>query len=100
MNNSLEYLGQVFELPIEIIYDIKLFNHVIRIKYANNNDKDLIKLNSIKKLDLKNVVNKKQVVKTIYTYLLSPVEFHKELYELSILFPKEYMAAIYLYTII
>ena len=100
MNNSLEYLGQIFELPIEIIYDIKLFNHILRIKYANYNDKDLIKLNNIKKLKLDKIINKKQVVKTIYTYLLSPVEFHKELYELSTLFPKEYMAAVYLYTII
>ena len=100
MNNSLEYLGQVYELPIEIIYDIKFFNHIIKIKYANYNDKDLIRINGIKKLKLDNITNKKQVVKTIYTYLLSPVEFHKELYELSMLFPKEYMAAVYLYTII
>lgn len=100
MNNSLEYLGYVFELSIEIIYDIKLFNHIIRIKNANNTDKELFKLNNFKKLKLDKIINKKQVVKTIYTYLQSPVEYHKELYELSILFPKEYMAAIYLYTII
>ena len=100
MNNSMEYLGEIFELPLELIYDVKLFNHMIRIKYANYNEKKLIKLNSIKKLKLNEVINKKQVVKTIYTYLLSPVEHHKELYELSTLFPKEYMAAIYLYTII
>ena len=45
------------------------------------------------------IVNRKHIVKAIYTYMLKPIEYHKELSDLSVLFPKEFMGALYLYTI-
>ena len=99
MNKSLELLGEIFELPVDKIYDIKLFNHMIKVKFANNNDKNLINISNIKKLKVNKVINRQQLVKTIYKYLTSPIEYYKEISEISMIFPKEFMATLYLYTI-
>lgn len=101
MNKSLELLGEIFEIPNEKIYDINLFNHILKMKFANYDEKndELIDLNSIKKLNFNKAINRKHIVKYIYNFMLKPVEYHKELSDLSVLFPKEFMGALYLYTI-
>ena len=71
------------------------------MKFANYEEKEdeLIDLNSIKKLNFNKAINRKHIVKYIYNFMLKPVEYHKELSDLSVLFPKEFMGALYLYTI-
>jgi NTE family protein len=99
MDKSLELLGEIFELPNYKIYDISLYNHMLKMKFDNYDDKELININHLKKLNFDKVINHKHIVKSIYTYMLKPVEYHKELSDLSVLFPKEFMGALYLYTI-
>lgn len=99
MDKSLELLGEIFEIPNHKIYDINLYNHILKMKFENYEDKELININHLKKLNFDKVINRKHIVKSIYTYMLKPVEYHKELSDLSVLFPKEFMGALYLYTI-
>lgn len=99
MNKSMELLGKIFELPIDQIYTAKLFNYMIKIKFNNYVDDKIINVNNIKKLKIDKVINKKQLIKNIIKFLEKPVEHYKELSELSILFPDEFLASLYLYTI-
>ena len=101
MNKSLELLGEIFEIPNHKIYDITHFNHILKMKFSNYDEmkNDLIDIDNIKKLNFNKTVNRKHIVKHIYKLMLKPVEYHKELSDLSVLFPKEFMGALYLYTI-
>ncbi len=100
MNKSLELLGEIFEIPNYKIYDIDMFNHILKMKFSNYEDNDeLIDINNLKKLNFNKTINRKHIVKSIYKFMLKPVEYHKELSDLSVLFPKEFMGALYLYTI-
>lgn len=99
MDKSLELLGEIFDVPNYKVYDISLYNHILKMKFENYEDSELININQLKKLNFEKVVNRKHIVKAIYTYMLKPVEYHKELSDLSVLFPKEFMGALYLYTI-
>lgn len=98
-DKSLELLGEIFEVPNHKIYDIYLYNHMLRMKFENYEDSELINIKQLKKLNFEKIVNRKHIVKAIYTYMLKPIEYHKELSDLSVLFPKEFMGALYLYTI-
>jgi len=99
MNKSLELLGDIFDIPNYKIYDINLYNHILKMKFTNYEDEEFISVKQLKKLNFDKVINRKHVVKSIYTYMLNPIEYHKELSDLSVLFPKEFMGALYLYTI-
>jgi len=99
MNQSIELLGEIFEVPNYKIYDINLFNHMLKIKFENYDDNQLIDINHLKKLNFNKAINRKQIVKSIYKFMLEPIEYYKELSNLSVLFPKEFMGALYLYTI-
>lgn len=99
MDNSLELLGEIFEIPNHKVYDINLFNHILKIKFENYADSELIDVNHLKKLNFDKAINRKHIVKSIYEYMKKPIENHKELSDLSTLFPKEFMGTLYLYTI-
>ncbi len=99
-NKIIEYLGEVFEIPDYNIYNVKLFNHILKTKLINYSCDNLIDINSIKKLKLNDSIDHKFIVKSIYKFMLKPIEFHKELSKVCILFPKEFLASLYLYTII
>ena len=73
---------------------------MLKMKFANYEDNDLINVNNIKKLNFDKVINRKHIVKSIYKFMLEPIEYHKEISDLSVLFPNEFMGALYLYTII
>ncbi len=99
MNKSLELLGEIFEVPNQKIYDINMFNHILKTDFANFGNEELIDIENLKNLHFNQTINRRHIVKHIYNYMLKPVEYHKQLLELSILFPKEFMGALYLYTI-
>ena len=67
--------------------------------FENYEDKELFDMSHLKKLNFEKVVNRKQIVKSIYNFMLEPIEYHKEISDLSVLFPKEFIGALYLYTI-
>ena len=99
MNKAIELLGEIYEIPNHKVYDISMFNHILKMKFENYEDKELIDINHLKKLNFEKVVNRKQIVKSIYNFMLEPIEYHKEISDLSVLFPKEFIGALYLYTI-
>lgn len=99
MNKAIELLGDIYEVPNYKVYDISMFNHILKMKFENYDDEALIDINHLKKLNFEKIVNRKQIVKSIYNFMLEPIEYHKEISDLSVLFPKEFIAALYLYTI-
>lgn len=99
MDKSIEFLGEIFEIPNYKVYDISMFNHILKVKFENYDDKELININQLKKLNFDKAINRKHIVKSIYKFMLEPIEYHKEIADLSVLFPKEFMGALYLYTI-
>ena len=48
-DKSLELLGEIFEVPSYKIYDISLYNHMLRMKFENYEDSELINLKQLKK---------------------------------------------------
>lgn len=99
MNKAIELLGEIFEVPNYKVYDINMFNHILRMKFENYEDQDLIDINHLKKLNFNKAINRRHIVKSIYNFMLEPIEYHKEISDLSVLFPKEFIGALYLYTI-
>ena len=100
MNKAIESLGEIFDVPTHKIYDIKMFNHILRMKFLNyDQTSEIINLKQIKKLNFDKVINRKNIVKSIYKFMLEPIEYHKEISDLSVLFPDEFIGALYLYTI-
>ncbi|MDD3341333.1 MAG: patatin-like phospholipase family protein [Bacilli bacterium] len=103
MLQTIEYLGKIFDMNEENIYDIHMYNRVLLDKVARedleevkNIDK-LIKLGNVKKL-----INTKQIIEYIFVKTKHTEEnnkYKKELASLALVFSKEFLAALYLYTI-
>ncbi len=88
LNEAIEYLGEVFSIPKEKVYSISTFN---RILLKNINDLSYIKIN-------KNLTGKFLIsyIYNKYTKENNITNIKKELYNIALLFPKEFMAALYL----
>lgn len=89
--NSLEYLGSLFEIEEEKIYNINRFNRKL-IKEAKN-------LNYIK-LDKK--LKGKMLIGYIYNQYMNAAnkeEVYKKLFNIALIFQKDFLAALYLITI-
>lgn len=100
MNKAIELLGEVFEVPTYKVYDINMFNHILKMKFLNYDEtSEILNLKQIKKLNFDKIINRKNIVKSIYKFMLEPIEYHKEISDLSVLFPDEFIGALYLYTI-
>ena len=100
MNKAIELLGEVFEVPAYKVYDINMFNHILKMKFLNYDEtSEILNFKQIKKLNFDKIINRKNIVKTIYKFMLEPIEYHKEISDLSVLFPDEFIGALYLYTI-
>lgn len=101
MNETIEYLGKIFNMDCSNIYDIVIYNSALLgniEKVSNVKEIDsLIKIGSIKKL-----LNKKTTVEYLYDKMIRMDEkkkYKKDLCNLALLFPKEFLGALYLYTI-
>lgn len=101
MDETIEYLGKIFDMDCSNVYDIVIYNSALLGNIGKlNNIKEidsLIKIGSIKKL-----INKKTTVEYLYDKMLRMNEknkYKKELCNLALLFPKEFLGALYLYTI-
>lgn len=101
MNETIEYLGKIFNMDYANIYDIMLYNSALlgnlgKVENVKEID-SLIKIGSFKKL-----LNKKTTVEYLYDKMMRIEEkkkYKKDLCNLAILFPKEFLGALYLYTI-
>ena len=88
MNDSIEYLGEIFEIENDKIYDINTFN---RILLRKTKELDYIKVS-------KNLKGK-MLVGYIYNKYLNENDkdkIYKELFNISLIFKKDFLAACYL----
>lgn len=85
MNKNLEELGNIFELDESLIYDINSYNEILLRR---------LKKEPLVKIDVKKVLNRKALIKYIYSNLHENLS--QATYNLICLFPKEFLMAIYL----
>ena len=85
MNKNLEELGNIFELDESLIYDINSYNKILLRR---------LKKEPLVKIDVKKVLNRKALIKYIYSNLHENLS--QATYNLICLFPKEFLMAIYL----
>lgn len=102
MNKTLEYLGHKFSIPEENIYDIKKYNKIL-LQKLQEETKSEKEIDTILKLGAKGkVLSSKEVIKYLYTKMEKASgnkKIKNELCALSIPFSKDFLAALYLYTI-
>lgn len=91
---TIEYLCKLFKLDVTTIYGISNLNKVLlkELGKVEINDFNEIKLNQMKDL-----INIKTAIK--YIYSLIEKDKTNELSNIALVFPKEFIAAMYLYTI-
>ena len=95
-NETIEFLGKIFEIDDCHIYDIKKYNKILKDKNKKQYpvSKELI-FDKINKREYKDLLKTASIVKYLYN-ALEKDENHKELCTLATLFPKEFVGALYL----
>ena len=95
-NETIEFLGNIFEIDTCNLYDIKKFNRILLKKNKQKEEisKEFIE-NKIKNKDFKELLNTSSIVKYLYNALEKDIN-HKELCTLATIFPKEFIGALYL----
>ncbi|MBE6159603.1 MAG: patatin-like phospholipase family protein [Lactobacillales bacterium] len=97
LNEIIEKIGYIYEIDDSYIYDIKVYNNMI-IQYFNNtilNQNELDK--DISKDKIKMLFNEQKMVKYIYELIIK--KQYKKLKNLIIIYPEEFLMAIYIKTI-
>lgn len=99
MNETVEFLGTIFKTDDCQLYDIHKFNKLL---IQSNKSKEQISKEfiqeKIKKKEFKELFNTSSIVKYLYN-LLNNSSNNKELCAIALIFPKEFIGAIYLKTI-
>ncbi|MGE5455967.1 MAG: patatin-like phospholipase family protein [Ignavibacteriales bacterium] len=99
LNDNLEYLGKVYEIDDTMIYGINRYNRILKTKLMDSESISLEYINKkIKCKDFKELFNSKAIIKYIYN-LMSDYSNQKELLRLAYIFPKEFIASLYLFVI-
>lgn len=93
----IEELGAIFELSDSKIYSISKYNKLLIESFYGVEEEQEIE-NLIKQNKFKNIINNKFTIKYIYNILDSKNK--KQLYGVILLFPKLFLEAVYLKTII
>ena len=94
----LDYIGTTFDVCDEEVYGVFKFNNQVRTKFSKIHRVESKRINSlIDKERIENPMDKKILIKHIYNYL-EKGDFDN-LNVFAAIFPNEYVAAIYLYTI-
>lgn len=98
----IEHLGKTFEFDDSIIYSINKFNRLIirELNKIPTVDKKFIE-QELKSKKIKNVVNNKYVIKFMYDTLKNKFGHNQinEISSIALLFPHDFLDAIYLYVI-
>lgn len=94
--DTLEYLGSVFEIDDSYIYGLLHFNNLIikGLDSTKNISKKQLEAD-LKTGDVKTLLKRSILIKYIYKHLGRK----QDIINIATLFPQEYMAAVYLYTI-
>lgn len=91
VNSSLEYLGSIFDIDKDKIYNINRFNKKL-----------LEKVKELNYISLDKNLKGKMLIGYIYNrYMKNPEdeEIHKKLFNIALVFPKDFLAALYLIVI-
>jgi len=97
LNKIIEKIGYIYEIDDSYVYDINKYNNLV-IKYFNNtilNKREIDK--DISKDKIKMLFNEQKMIK--YIYELINKEQNKKIKNLSIIYPEEFLIAIYIKTI-
>jgi NTE family protein len=101
-NDIIEYLGKVFQFDDSYIYNIDYFNKKLTLQFdqISSIDKSLIE-QKIKNVDLRGLLNTKNVIKYIYDKILitDNEKVKKELASIALFFPKEFLGTLYIYVL-
>lgn len=98
INETIEFLGDIYNLDDTKIYHIKEFNKLI-LKNNKEYKVSKISIKNIKSDDFEGIINSKLLVKYIYNHLIEKsytYEIRKDLCRLASLFPKEFLGAMYI----
>ena len=99
-NESLEYAGELLNIDDSSIYSIHIYNYMLKNKLKKiDNINDNIITEIIKNANKDELYSKELVLKFFYNELKQSSIKRKELIALVALFPKIFMAAVYLYVI-
>ena len=100
ISKSLEYAGTLLELDDTMIYSINYYNVLLKREIGKYQalSKKYIKRMIVEK-KVKKIHNRRAVMKCFYDELISPKLSKFELVSLAIVFPKEFLAALYIYTV-
>jgi len=95
-NETVEFLGNALDVDTCKLYDINKFNRILfkKIRKQEQISREFIE-KKIKKKDFKELLKAGSVVKYLYN-ALEKDENHKELCALALVFPKEFVGALYL----
>lgn len=98
-NETIDFLGNLFKIDTCQIYNIRKFNKMLveRNALVEEISIDLIQT-KLKNKKFKELFNSSSIVKYLYNLLCSG-DNNKELYGIAVIFPKEFIGAIYLKTI-
>lgn len=98
INETIEYLGKVYEINDTKIYNIKNYNRLL-VKINNDYSVSDTSLISLRTDDFEGVINSKLLIKYIYNKLMTEKydwETRKDLCRLASMFPNDFLAGIYL----
>ena len=98
INETIEFLGDIYNLDDTKIYHIREFNRLI-LKNNKEYKVSKISIKNIKSDDFEGIINSKLLVKYIYNHLIEKsytYEVRKDLCRLASLFPKEFLGTMYI----
>ena len=96
LNDNLEYLGKIYDIDDTSIYSVNRYNRILKSKLNESESISVQYINKkIKNKDFKELLNSKSIVKYIYN-LMAIDNNQKELLKIAYIFPKEFIASLYL----
>lgn len=99
---TMEYVGQKFALPYEKVYDMHLYNRML-LQVLTENKKTEKEIDTLLKMGMKGkILSSKEMIPFLYTKMEKAMNSKKkksELCTLATVFSKDFLAALYLYTI-
>lgn len=102
-NRIIEYLGKIFDIEEENIYRISVYNSILLQRLNKFSEKVGLDIEEeIKFGKIKELLNTKLIVKYIYDKIVKinlKTDKKKEICSLAFLFSKEFLGAVYLFTI-
>lgn len=104
MFQTIEYLGKIFDMNEENIYDMRIYNRVLLDKMSKENLEEVKNIDKLVKVgNVKQLINTKKIIEYIFVKISHAEESKrskKELTSLALVFSKEFLAALYLYTVL